>query len=198
MKCADCGKGCHKQCQEMVPNFCGLKLEMAKMLVQAFEEHEKKLLTKEMDEEERVRIVLMASEPDTSITIDGSQNRGKESTTNIYTGLPVHGSLSLTMPEYSARSTSKNSPGILQLLPKIASFDSSKKSLFSTVDQKLADLNLSQKHDVTLDDFKFLAVLGRGAFGKVMLATETHTKQLYAIKALKKEFIIQNDDVKRY
>lgn len=29
-----------------------------------------------------------------------------------------------------------------------------------------------------------------------MLATEKTTQQLYAIKALKKEFIIQNDDVK--
>ena len=49
---------------------------------------------------------------------------------------------------------------------------------------------------VTLDDFNLIAVLGRGAFGKVMLASEKRSNKLYAIKALKKEFIVQNDDVK--
>ncbi|KAG1157612.1 hypothetical protein G6F37_006550 [Rhizopus arrhizus] len=54
----------------------------------------------------------------------------------------------------------------------------------------------SQKNrKVALENFSFLAVLGKGNFGKVMLAEEKHDKQLYAIKMLKKRFIIDNDEI---
>lgn len=49
--------------------------------------------------------------------------------------------------------------------------------------------------EVCLEDFELLKVLGRGAFGKVILAQKRDNLKLYAIKILKKEMIIDLDQM---
>ena len=53
----------------------------------------------------------------------------------------------------------------------------------------------SRGRKITLDDFEFIKVLGKGTFGKVILCREKATQLLYAIKVLKKEVIIAKDEV---
>uniref|UniRef100_A0A674F319 protein kinase C n=1 Tax=Salmo trutta TaxID=8032 RepID=A0A674F319_SALTR len=61
----------------------------------------------------------------------------------------------------------------------------------------LYPLHLPLKHKKTLclQDFRLIAVLGRGHFGKVLLSEYKKTGSIYAIKALKKGDIVARDEV---
>jgi serine/threonine protein kinase len=48
---------------------------------------------------------------------------------------------------------------------------------------------------ITMENFRTIAVLGRGHFGKVLLSEYKNTAELFAIKALKKGDIIARDEV---
>ncbi|XP_076846518.1 serine/threonine-protein kinase N2 [Brachyhypopomus gauderio] len=62
-------------------------------------------------------------------------------------------------------------------------------------DQHTAGSREEQEVQFSLADFKCVAVLGRGHFGKVLLAEYKSTGEMFAIKALKKGDIVARDEV---
>lgn len=48
---------------------------------------------------------------------------------------------------------------------------------------------------VSMEDFELLKVLGRGAFGKVVLCKEKESSALYAMKILKKTMVCDKNEV---
>ncbi|XP_064416162.1 serine/threonine-protein kinase N2 isoform X2 [Latimeria chalumnae] len=62
-------------------------------------------------------------------------------------------------------------------------------------DPEPEDMRLQQRFQFSLQDFRCVAVLGRGHFGKVLLAEYKITGEMFAIKALKKGDIVSRDEV---
>lgn len=66
-------------------------------------------------------------------------------------------------------------------------------------DQKRSEtLYSANKTDATVDDFKVLAVLGRGSFGKVLLVEHvSDLGHLLAMKSLRKDTLLERHQVER-
>lgn len=56
-------------------------------------------------------------------------------------------------------------------------------------------LKKEDEKEIEFEDFKKLMVLGRGAFGKVFLVELQTTKELFAVKSIRKDILIEMDQV---
>ena len=195
-RCSECSKSSHRECFPMVPCFCGLDASMADTLIAVFEAHEQKMHQKELEEAAQApkeQLVFgqadmtqlrAALEHATPAAVNPPSLLSKD--TEILLAPPIQ------EPNKRVSVVAEHAKTNLKDLSGVAK--SRSESISKSVNEK--KISPAALRDVTLEDFHLIAVLGRGAFGKVLLASEKTTNGLYAIKALKKDFIIQNDDVK--
>ena len=71
--------------------------------------------------------------------------------------------------------------------------------IFGTEPLKKRTGTIFSKHknikEVTLDDFKIVKVIGRGSFGKVCLVQYKKSNEFYAMKSLKKDVLLDQDQI---
>ncbi|CAL8322029.1 unnamed protein product [Lota lota] len=77
----------------------------------------------------------------------------------------------------------------------MSTIDDGEKQFHDSTDHPRFNPSLKRKKGIQMEDFHCLSVLGRGHFGKVLLAEHKRSGKLYAIKALKKGDIMTRNEV---
>ncbi|XP_010765529.1 serine/threonine-protein kinase N2-like [Notothenia coriiceps] len=105
--------------------------------------------------------------------------------------------LSLTedQPSPTSLQPGEDPPAIITTAHKTSSVPASQENLSSINNKEESGDQPVSALKMQMDDFKYFSVLGRGHFGKVLLAEFKKTGKLYAIKALKKRDIVTRDEV---
>ncbi|XP_038834014.1 protein kinase C theta type-like [Salvelinus namaycush] len=169
LKCEECGMNVHHKCQKKVANLCGVN---QKLMAEA-------LATIETKQQAR------GSRESEIYSRGGPVGVGQAGVVREPSGL-VAG-----LPPTAATAGRKEQQGISWDTPA----EGDMPAPVMEEPETLYAVPRKEHHKFTLDNFILHKMLGKGSFGKVFLAELKSSREFFAVKALKKDVVLMDDDV---